>query len=628
MDKKNTVVGILLLVAAFATLYLGSHLSPPPATKPAVTPPPAVTPAPATAANPATPAPATPATATPVAPAPATTPSDATFAAIAQEHAGSVVTTLVNNYIEVRLTDFGGAIKDVAFRQYPAELGQPEPYVFNQTHVDPILAFTEQTVPGLDRNVAFHLVSATPTEVVYQAVLDKKVEVTRRYFINAPEAAAEATEAKDRFYRADPYVIRHETTFRNLSTETVSLPQMALSLGTASLTSVNDFGQYLNVARYDGKTTTFTDAGALAGAGLIGRLLGHDTAPKAYVETPGPAVWAAVKNQFFACIYRAEQPGTSVITRRVDLPKFPGSTRENIGLTGAEHFTVPALAPGATTTLTGSLYVGPEEYRRLSRFPDNQDKVMQFDRYFFSRIFLSGYVAPLENLLMNWTHRWVFNWGLAIVLMTLILKTVSLPFTLAASRSAKRMQQFQPEIKALREKYKDNPQKLNQATLELFKAHKINPMGGCLPILITMPLFFGFFTMLQSSAELRFQGFLWARDLSAPDTVGHLFGFPVNIMPLLMGATMIFQMRLTPQPTVDNAQAKMMKFMPVLFTLFCYGYSCALAIYMTVNGLFTIGQQLVINRMKDPVTVAAPAKTPGGKPAPKNVTPAAKKRRK
>jgi YidC/Oxa1 family membrane protein insertase len=187
------------------------------------------------------------------------------------------------------------------------------------------------------------------------------------------------------------------------------------------------------------------------------------------------------------------------------------------------------------------------------------------------------------------------------------------------------MQKFQPEIAALKEKFKDNPKKLNQATLELFKAHKINPMGGCLPILITMPLFIGFFTMLQSSAELRFQGFLWARDLSSPDTVWHLpgLGFPLNIMPLLMGATMIFQMRLTPQPTVDNAQAKMMKFMPVIFTLFCYSFSCALALYSTINGLFTIGQQLVINRMKDDEP-AAPGKTGGMK----NVTPGSKKLKK
>ena len=245
---------------------------------------------------------------------------------------------------------------------------------------------------------------------------------------------------------------------------------------------------------------------------------------------------------------------------------------------------------------------------------------MQFDSNWFSRIFLSGYVAPFMNTLMNWTHRWVYNWGLAVILMTLIIKTVSLPFTLAASRSAKRMQKFQPEIAALKEKFKDNPQKLNQATLELFKAHKINPMGGCLPLLITMPLFFGFFTMLQGSAELRFQSFLWARDLSAPDTVLRLYGIPLNIMPLLMAATMVMQMRLTPQPTVDNAQAKMMKFMPILFTFFCYSYSCALSVYMTINGLFTIGQQLVINRMKD--TEPAPAAAPAGM---KNVTPSKKK---
>jgi YidC/Oxa1 family membrane protein insertase len=144
-------------------------------------------------------------------------------------------------------------------------------------------------------------------------------------------------------------------------------------------------------------------------------------------------------------------------------------------------------------------------------------------------------------------------------------------------------------------------------------------------MLITMPLFIGFFTMLQGSAELRFQSFLWAPDLSVPDTIMRLFGFPLNIMPLLMGATMLFQMRLTPQPTVDNAQVKMMKFMPILFTLFCYSFSCALALYSTVNGLFTIGQQLVINRMRDDDPASAKVAGTAGM---KNVTPTKKKLRK
>src|SRR5258708_38215911 len=140
---------------------------------------------------------------------------------------------------------------------------------------------------------------------------------------------------------------------------------------------------------------------------------------------------------------------------------------------------------------------------------------------------------------MTWVLSVVPSWGWAIVLTTLLLKTVFLPFTLAASRSAKRMAKLQPHLQAMREKFKDNPQKIQTETLKLFKENKVNPVGGCIPVLITIPFFIGFFSMLQSTSELRFAPFLWATDLSAPDTVGHLFGLPINIMPLLMGATMI-----------------------------------------------------------------------------------------
>jgi len=127
--------------------------------------------------------------------------------------------------------------------------------------------------------------------------------------------------------------------------------------------------------------------------------------------------------------------------------------------------------------------------------------------------------------------------------------------------------------------------------------------------------------MLQGTAELRFAPFLWAPDLSVPDTVGHILGsFPINIFPLLLGVTMIVQMQLTPQPNIDKAQAMMMKVMPIIFTFFCYTFSCALSLYSTVNGLFTIVQQLYINRMKD----EEPA--PVAKDGMKNVTPWKKKK--
>ena len=587
-------IGGVLLIAAFAIFMLAPH-SP----APSQASHPQVATAPGTPTNGSTPAPATPS-------------DDRAFAAINRDAANAQVTTLSNDYIEARLTNFGGAIRDVAFKKYADVQGHPAPYVFNHLHEDPLLAFID--IPGLGRDVAYQVVRATPQEVVYRAVLDGKIEVTRRYWLTEP---APADAPHDTKMIADPYRLRHETTFRNLTKETVPLPRAALALGTTTLINDRDTGYYLNVVSYDGKDATFTDRGELEGGG-IGKLVGAGRAEKAVLEKPGTVVWAGVKNQFFASIYTAEQPGTGIIARRIELPPFPDSKRPNIGMTGAERFDLPTLAPNGTATLAGDLYVGPKEYKRLAKFEHREDTVMQYARG-LSRIFLSGYVAPLENTLLNLAHRWIGNWGVAVILMTLMLKIISLPFTIAASRSARRMSKLQPQLKAIREKHKDNPQKQQTATMELFKQHKVNPLGGCIPVLITMPLFFGFYAMLAGAAELRFQPFLWASDLSAPDTVGHIFNFPINIMPLLMGITMIFQMRLTPQPSVDNAQATMMKFMPLVYIAFCYNFSCALALYSTINGLFTIGQQMIINRMPEPDLPinSADGKTPGMK----NVTP-------
>ncbi|MFM7751128.1 MAG: YidC/Oxa1 family insertase periplasmic-domain containing protein, partial [Opitutaceae bacterium] len=503
----------------------------------------------------------------------------------------------------------GGAVRDVAFRKYPAALGHPDPYTFNALHEDPLLAFTDY--PGLGRTTLYEVVRSSPTEVVFRHVLDGRVEVTRTYRLT-----------KDGEKGADPYRIRHETTFRNLGSGTQPLGKASVSLGTAGLIDAADVGQYLNVVSYDGSDTHFTERSELEGGG-IGSLVGAGRQALATLEKPGNVVWAAAKNQYFTSIYTPEKPAAGVAVRRIDLPPFPNSSHPHICRAGAMKFDLPVLAANASATLQGTLYVGPQEYRRLSRFEHNEDRVLPYTQYFFNRIFLSGYVAPLQNILLNLTHGWVGNWGVAVILMTLILKIISLPFTLAASRSAKKMAKLQPELQAVREKYKDNPQKQQQATMELFKEKRINPLGGCIPILITFPLFIGFFAMLQCTAELRLQPFLWAKDLASPDTVGHLFGIawlPINIMPILMGATMVIQMRLTPSPSVDNMQMKMMKIMPYVFTLFCYGFSCALALYSTVNGIFTIVQQIVVNRMKDPEEAPAAVAVPGGRPI-KNVTP-------
>lgn len=592
MDKKNTTIGVLLLLAAFALIYFSPRPTPPP-----------LTPSPESPATPASGATTTPTAGS----APSTAPSatiNTAFAAINLESAEATVTTLSNEFIEARFTDSGGALREVALRKYPATLGSTSPYVFNELRADPLLAFVD--LPGIDRNTRFELVRKTDTSVEYRTVVDNRLEVTRRYVL-----------APNKGETTDPYQIRYETTFRNLTDQTTAPMPVSLSLGTSAPSNANDDGLMLKTGFSNNGDQTFIPRSDLeSSSGFLG-IGAHSSRP--FIASGGPITWAAVKNKFFASILTGDEPARGMITRRVKLlPNLPDDSVNAYGVTGAAQFEVKGLEPRGEAKLAGNLYVGPKEYRRLANtnvFKGDQDKIMDFGFFkFFSQILLT---------LMTWIHGWTHNWGIAIILTTLTLKTIFIPFTLAASKSAKRMAKLQPELQAIREKFKDNPQKQQVATMELFKSRKINPIGGCFPILLTIPFFMGFFTMLQSTAELRFSPFLWAPDLASTDTVAVLFGvLPLNIMPLLMGATMVFQMRLTPSPSVDNMQMKMMKIMPYIFTLFCYTFPAALSLYSFINGLFTIGQQLVINRMKDPEEPAPAAKPAyaGGKVV-KNVTP-------
>ena len=598
MDKKNTAIGVLLLIAAMASFYFTARLAPP---QPAAAPTATATGGSPLARNEAPPA------------GPAHSPGDVTLSpARPTTDATAEYVTLTNDFLEVKLTSLGGAIDSIGLKKHLAIKGKPGLYTLNTPQAAPALSLAD--FPGADRHTAYALVSQTATDVVYRAVADG-LEITRRYSL-----AKTAGQ--------DDYQIRHETTFRNLSDRLLPLPRASFNLGTAAPLNENDLGLYMNAGYSDGQDATFIARTALEGGGFI-----NNSPPPPYLDRPATVAWASVKNQFFAMILTPDQPGTGLRVERVKLNQLaPDTDRKAYGITGFAQFEIKPLAPGAATVFGASFYAGPKEYKRLSNadvFKHGEEKVMQFSTG-FGKVFFSGFFAPLLLTLMTWFHSWIPNWGLAIVITTLFLKTVFLPFTLAASRSAKRMAKLNPLMQAMREKFKDNPQKIQTETLKLFKENKVNPLGGCIPILITMPFFIGFFTMLQSASELRFASFLWASDLSSPDTVFSLGAVTLpllglthlnlNIMPLLMGATMIYQMRLTPTPTTDNAQATMMKVMPWMFTLFCYNFASGLALYSTINGLFTIGQQMVINRLPE---VQLPAASTDGL---KNVTPPKKKK--
>jgi len=155
----------------------------------------------------------------------------------------------------------------------------------------------------------------------------------------------------------------------------------------------------------------------------------------------------------------------------------------------------------------------------------------------------------------------------------------------------KRMSALQPQMKEIQEKYKEDPQKMNQKLMEFMKQNRVNPLGGCLPMLVQIPVLFGFYAMLQTAIELRGARFLWAIDLSRPDTVAMIFGLPINPIPVIMALTMLWQSRLTPvSPGVDPMQQKILKYMPLIFMVFLYNMSSGLTLYWTVQNLLTIAQ--------------------------------------
>jgi YidC/Oxa1 family membrane protein insertase len=218
---------------------------------------------------------------------------------------------------------------------------------------------------------------------------------------------------------------------------------------------------------------------------------------------------------------------------------------------------------------------------------------------------IGTFFAKLLLSVMNWLHDVTgLGYGWVIVLITVLIKLIFWPLTAASTRSMKRMQALAPEVKALKEKYKDDPQKFTQKQMELWKKNKVSPMGGCLPMLIQMPVFFGFLAMIRCAIELRGAHFLWVADLTKPDTVFMIPGldFPFNLLPLLMVAVMVWQAHLTPpSPGMDPGQQKMMRYMPLIMLLFLYNYSSGMALYMTVSTLLGI-LQTKVTKSNQPAT--------------------------
>ena len=586
MDRKNFFLGMACIVGAFALFFL---------TKPAPQPAAAVQ-APQVATAPA--AQATP----PAISAKANTslaPSAQAAKPVDRADAKSFV--IENEHIKVTLSSRGGAISKIELKKEFADVTKKSIVTFNSGNDESALALAVKNAASgkLEAVLSEFTVQpgASASSITLVGSLDG-ARVERTFSFVAPKAGE----------TAEGYSLRFAT--KVIPVAGKPAPSIWVSTGCWQPTEGDSANQFLSVLAYDGEDLTrvgldvFTDSSGFFGLG----------AHKAQVEHPvasvaKPLLWVASGNQFFASIlhpHDAQARGT-----RTEVMVLPVALEA--GKRGLHAFASWESVPAAdlSRTLEGDFFVGPKEYARVAALPDGQVAVLQFSKLLGFISF--GAICKLllailggVHWLLAWSGDW--SWGWAIVLLTCLIKLVTWPLTAVQMKAAKKMQKFAKPMQDIREKHKDNPEKMQKELMKLYTENKINPFAGCLPILIQMPIFFGLYTAFQTTVELRLHSFLWIHDLSAPDTIFHVGGFPVNLLPILMGLSMWQSMRMTPNPSADSSQKTIFLMMTLLFPVICYPMPAALTLYMTIQNLLTILQTWLTKDEADVVVIEPAAK--------------------
>ncbi|MDB6049366.1 MAG: insertase [Pseudomonas sp.] len=347
----------------------------------------------------------------------------------------------------------------------------------------------------------------------------------------------------------------------------------------------NLFAQLKRDASGDPSSTTATGT-----ATYLGAALGTPAEPykkvsmkdidKASLKETVQGGWVAWLQHYFVTAWIPNKSDSNVVQTRKD-----SQGNYIIGFTG------PALsvAAGATGEATATLYAGPKSQAVLKELSPGLELTVDYGILWF--------IAQPIFWLLQHIHSLVGNWGFSIIFLTMLIKGLFFPLSAASYKSMARMRAVAPKLAALKEQHGDDRQKMSQSMMELYKKEKINPLGGCLPIVVQMPVFLSLYWVLLESVEMRQAPFiLWITDLSIKD--------PFFILPIIMGATMFIQQRLNPTPP-DPMQAKVMKLMPIIFTFFFLWFPAGLVLYWVVNNCLSISQQWYITRKIEAATKAA-----------------------
>jgi YidC/Oxa1 family membrane protein insertase len=542
---------VLFLVLSVAIVYLFTVFgpSPPPKTPPAA--PPATTASQNTAA---------PSTAT--SPATEATTASATDAAAPQSaHAPTPpqVITIDTPLYRAEVATTGGVLRRWELKRYTETAGGNDPVVlYPPVDLEPARAPLALVIQGID--------PALLDRAVYR-VEGGNAQLSSEQPSARLRLVAELAPPDGPPMRIEKELLFHEETYRvdlAVRVDGINAPYQ-LTLG-------DSFGIHLGQAQWQQSFIGHRGAVSLINDELILDKQ-PDKLPTAPVIHAGDVRWTALEGKYFiAALIPRMAAGEAVAVRQGDYGvttglSFPPAQRHEL-----------------------ALYAGPKAYNRLAALQVGLERTIDFGWFMFWSLTLVQLIAKPLFLFLQFVHGYTHNYGVAIILVTVLIKLLFVPLTHKSYTSMKAMQMLQPKMAELQKKYKDDKERLNKEMFLLYKTYKVNPLGGCLPMLLQVPVFVAFFNILYTTIELRHAPFmLWIRDLSSQD--------PYYVLPIIMGATMFIQQKIQPS-AMDPRQARIMMMLPVIFTFFFLTFPAGLVLYWLFNNLLTILQQYVTMKLQ------------------------------
>ena len=470
---------------------------------------------------------------------------------------------VITDLLRAELDTYGGDIRVLDLITYPEKLGAPDVPFRLLTDSGPDLYWVQNGLLGSQSDLPNHHSEYTATNKRYVLAEGKdRIEVPLHIEKNGVHYRKVYTFHRDSYYVDVRYEVQNNT---NQEWRGYLYAQFV-----STETSDDENTSFLGL----GRLPSFT-GGAIYTPDEKYKKIGFDDMREQPLVQKTTSGWVAMLQHYFVGALLAEKESQYEFYSLVN--GTGATTRYSMGY---KHLAPLSVAAGRRGEMTARMFVGPKENNRLVEADRQLELAVDFG-------WLTPVSAPLFWLLTQ-IQRVVVNWGLSIVLLTALVKLVFFPLSAASYKSMAKMKKLGPRMKTLKERYGDDKQKFQQAMMEMYKKDKINPLGGCLPIVVQIPVFIALYWVLLESVELRQAPLaLWIHDLSAPD--------PYYVLPILMGASMFVQQLLNPAP-VDPMQANIMRILPIVFTLFFLWFPAGLVLYWLVNNLLSIAQQWFVMR--------------------------------